>query len=77
MSANALADVAKLYCNIDLNKEIRGDFMTSSREAIHADIQDFLGYCAKDVYVTHQVFAQKSRGIYNNVRCFPHSYFSE
>ena len=57
-SANALADVAKLYCNIDLDKEIRGDFMSSSREAILADIQDYLGYCADDVYVTHQVFAE-------------------
>lgn len=57
-SANALADVAKLYCNIDLDKEIREDFMSSSREAILAHIQDYLGYCADDVYVTHQVFAQ-------------------
>ena len=57
-SANALADVAKLYCNIDLDKEIRGDFMSFSREAILADIQDYLGYCAQDVYVTHQVHAQ-------------------
>jgi len=57
-SANALADVAKLYCDIDLDKELRGDFMTSSREAILADIQDYLGYCVNDVYVTHQVFAQ-------------------
>ncbi|KAF8414762.1 hypothetical protein L210DRAFT_3541253 [Boletus edulis BED1] len=32
--------------------------MTSSREAILAGIQDYLGYCADDVYVTHQVFAQ-------------------
>jgi DNA polymerase gamma 1 len=57
-SANALADVAKLYCNINLDKEIRADFMSSSREAILADIQDYLGYCAADVYVTHQVFTQ-------------------
>jgi DNA polymerase gamma 1 len=57
-SANALADVAKLYCDIDLDKEIRRDFMTSSREAILADIQNYLGYCADDVYVTHQVFGQ-------------------
>ncbi|KAF8431092.1 DNA polymerase family A-domain-containing protein [Boletus edulis BED1] len=57
-SANGLADVAKLYCNIDLDKGIRGDFMTSSREAILAGIQDYLGYCAGDVHVTHQVFAQ-------------------
>lgn len=57
-SANALADVAKLYCDIDVDKEIRQDFMTSPREAILADIQDYLGYCAGDVYVTHRVFAQ-------------------
>jgi len=49
-SANALADVAKLYCDIDLDKEIRGGFMTSSREAILADIQDYLGYCVNDVF---------------------------
>ncbi|KAG9308217.1 DNA polymerase family A-domain-containing protein [Chiua virens] len=57
-SANALADVAKLYCNIDVDKEIRGDFMTSSREAILDGIQDYLGYCANDVFVTHRVFSQ-------------------
>ena len=57
-SANSLADVAKLYCNINLDKEIREDFMASSREMILSDIQDYLGYCASDVYVTHQVFTQ-------------------
>ncbi|KAG9308279.1 hypothetical protein JVU11DRAFT_12042 [Chiua virens] len=57
-SANALVDVAKLYCNIDVDKEIRGDFMTSSREAILDGIQDYLGYCANDVSVTHKVFSQ-------------------
>ncbi|KAF9218678.1 hypothetical protein BS17DRAFT_741842 [Gyrodon lividus] len=57
-SANSLADVAKLYCNIDMDKEIRGDFMKVSREDILADIHDYLHYCANDVYVTHQVFSQ-------------------
>ncbi|KAF9232307.1 hypothetical protein BU15DRAFT_67590, partial [Melanogaster broomeanus] len=57
-SANSLADVAKLYCNIDMDKEIRGDFMKASREDIRADIYDYLSYCAHDVYVTHQVFSQ-------------------
>ncbi|KAF9234751.1 DNA polymerase family A-domain-containing protein [Melanogaster broomeanus] len=57
-SANSLADVAKLYCNIDMDKEIRGDFMKASREDIRADIHDYLNYCAHDVYVTHQVFSQ-------------------
>lgn len=57
-SANALADVAKLYCNIDLDKETRDNFLTCSREAILADIQDHLAYCAHDVHVTHLVYAQ-------------------
>ncbi|KAF9233803.1 DNA polymerase family A-domain-containing protein [Melanogaster broomeanus] len=57
-SADSLADVAKLYCNIDMDKEIRGDFMKASREDIRADIYDYLNYCAHDVYVTHQVFSQ-------------------
>ncbi|KAF9232296.1 hypothetical protein BU15DRAFT_67580 [Melanogaster broomeanus] len=52
-SANSL-DVAKLYCNIDTDKEIRGDFMKASREDIRADIYDYLNYCAHDFYVTHQ-----------------------
>ncbi|KIJ11720.1 hypothetical protein PAXINDRAFT_181805 [Paxillus involutus ATCC 200175] len=57
-SANSLADVAKLYCDIDVDKEIRGDFMKASREDIVADIHDYFNYCANDVYVTHQVFSQ-------------------
>ncbi|KIJ59991.1 hypothetical protein HYDPIDRAFT_43688 [Hydnomerulius pinastri MD-312] len=57
-SANSLADVAKLHCNIDVDKEIRGDFMKATREDILEDIQDYISYCANDVYVTHQVFSQ-------------------
>ncbi|KAF9029821.1 hypothetical protein BDZ89DRAFT_1112456 [Hymenopellis radicata] len=53
---NSLVDVAKLYCNIDISKEIRGDFMTSTPEEILAGITDYLSYCASDVYVTHQVY---------------------
>ncbi|KAF9233810.1 hypothetical protein BU15DRAFT_79733 [Melanogaster broomeanus] len=51
-SANSLADVAKLYCNIDMDKETRGDFMKASREDIRADIYNYLNYCVHDVYVT-------------------------
>ena len=57
-SVNSLADVAKLHCNIDMDKEIRNDFMTSTPSAIRASIHSYLDYCAHDVFVTHSVFAK-------------------
>ncbi|KAL4247568.1 DNA polymerase type-A family protein [Abortiporus biennis] len=56
-SANSLADVAKLHCGIVMDKEARSDFMTSTREDIVEGIQDYLSYCANDVFVTHAVFS--------------------
>lgn len=55
-SANSLRDVAKLYCDLDVSKEIRNDFMECTPEEILVGITDYLGYCASDVSVTHQVF---------------------
>ena len=57
-SANSLADVAKLHCNIDVDKEIRNDFMKSTPEDIMDNIHDYLNYCAQDVFVTHAVFSK-------------------
>ena len=57
-SANSLADVAKLHCNIDVDKQIRNDFMTSSPADIRDGIHDYLSYCATDVEVTHAVYTQ-------------------
>ncbi|KAG6845692.1 hypothetical protein H0H87_004953 [Tephrocybe sp. NHM501043] len=56
-SANSLADVAKLHCGIDVDKEIRNDFMKLSPEEIRENVTEYLGYCANDVKVTHQVYA--------------------
>ncbi|KAG6918026.1 hypothetical protein DXG01_016878 [Tephrocybe rancida] len=56
-SANSLADVAKLHCGIDVDKEIRSDFMKLTHEEIRENITEYLGYCANDVDVTHQVYA--------------------
>ncbi|TDL27638.1 gamma DNA-directed DNA polymerase [Rickenella mellea] len=56
-SANSLADVAKLHCNIEMDKEIRNDFMTHTPAEILANVHDYLDYCANDVHVTHSVFA--------------------
>ena len=57
-SANSLADVARLHCDIDMDKDIRNDFMTLSREEILDNVQDYLNYCGNDVSVTHAVFSR-------------------
>jgi DNA polymerase gamma 1 len=57
-SANSLADVAKLHCDIEVDKHIRDDFLVLSREDILDNIQDYLNYCGNDVYVTHAVFSR-------------------
>ena len=57
-SANSLADVAKLHCGIEMDKEIRNDFMTCSREDVRQGVQEYLNYCAGDVAVTHAVFCK-------------------
>lgn len=57
-SANSLADVAKLHCGINMDKEIRNDFMTSTPKEIRDNLTEYLGYCANDVDVTHRVYAK-------------------
>ena len=57
-SANSLADVAKLHCDIDVDKEVRNDFMTHTREEILDGIHDYLNYCSSDVSVTHAVYSK-------------------
>ncbi|KAG6328392.1 hypothetical protein ID866_10697 [Astraeus odoratus] len=47
-SANSLADVAKLYCNIDMDKEIREDFIKATPTEVLENIADYLSYCAND-----------------------------
>jgi DNA polymerase gamma 1 len=56
-SANSLADVARLHCGIDMDKEARNDFMECKPAEILENIQDYLNYCANDVSVTHRVYA--------------------
>lgn len=61
-SANSLADVAKLHCGIIVDKDIRNDFGTSTREEILDNITDYLTYCANDVDVTHKVYSTTLTG---------------
>ncbi|KAI0821816.1 gamma DNA-directed DNA polymerase [Trametes gibbosa] len=57
-SANSLADVARLHCDITMDKEVRNDFMTATPEEIRDNIHNYLDYCSTDVAVTHAVFAK-------------------
>ncbi|KAF8306703.1 hypothetical protein DL93DRAFT_2232500 [Clavulina sp. PMI_390] len=57
-SLSSLAEVAHLYCGIDMNKEPRGDFMKLTPEEIFSDLDSYITYCAQDVFVTHSVFTK-------------------
>ena len=57
-SASSLADVARLHCHIEMDKEARNDFLECSPQEIREGLQDYLSYCANDVSVTHRVYAK-------------------
>ncbi len=57
-SLNSLADVALLHCGIDMDKSARHDFMVCTPQEIREGLQDYLNYCANDVFVTYRVFAK-------------------
>ncbi|KAF9812850.1 hypothetical protein IEO21_05950 [Rhodonia placenta] len=61
-SANSLADVAKLHCDITMDKEVRNDFMKCTPAEILDGVQDYLNYCSTDVGVTHAVFSKTLPG---------------
>lgn len=56
-SANSLADVAKLHCDITMDKQVRNDFMELTPSEIQENITEYLDYCAEDVNVTHRVYS--------------------
>lgn len=55
-SMNSLADVAKLHCDIDVDKSVRDYFASEDRNEILDSYQDLMNYCSNDVLVTHKVF---------------------
>lgn len=55
-SVNSLRDVAKLHVGIEMDKEIRNDFMTCTPSEILAGIHDYVSYNITDVEITHKVF---------------------
>ncbi|AMD21216.1 HEL064Cp [Eremothecium sinecaudum] len=55
-ATNSLKDVAKLHCNIKLDKKMREAFDTEDKYDIINSFQELVNYCAKDVEVTSKVF---------------------
>ena len=55
-SMNSLRDVAKLHCNIKMDKEPRKFFEATDKNIIIDNFQLLVNYCANDVIVTSKVF---------------------
>lgn len=55
-AVNSLAELARLYCGIEMDKSTRDDFLVSSREEIAAGLSDYLDYCCEDVSTTMAVY---------------------
>ena len=56
-AANSLQEVARLHCNIHLDKDIRSDLISADPDYVRDNIVDFLDYCAKDVETTFKVYS--------------------
>lgn len=54
-SLNSLADVCRLYCDRELDKNPRDVFVEGTLNDIREHFEESMKYCATDVAVTHQV----------------------
>ncbi|ODQ64564.1 hypothetical protein NADFUDRAFT_60318 [Nadsonia fulvescens var. elongata DSM 6958] len=57
-SYNGLADVAKLHCNITLDKSVRNYFGELDNHGVYDMLDELLQYCAKDVQATFKVYSK-------------------
>lgn len=57
-SLNSLAEVHKLYCGIELNKEFRNVFVKGTLKDVREDFESLMTYCAHDVVATYKVLCQ-------------------
>ncbi|KAI8867817.1 hypothetical protein GQ42DRAFT_149150 [Ramicandelaber brevisporus] len=53
---NSLRDVAKLYCNIELDKSARDTFETGTLQDVRDQFNELARYCATDVLTTLMVY---------------------
>ncbi|KAG8916545.1 DNA-directed DNA polymerase gamma mip1 [Tulasnella sp. 417] len=54
-AVNSLAEVARLHCGIEIDKTIRGDFMTATPESIRDKLDEYITYYLPNS-VSHQVW---------------------
>ncbi|KAG2023737.1 gamma DNA-directed DNA polymerase [Coprinopsis cinerea AmutBmut pab1-1] len=55
-AVNSLAEVAKLHCGIEVNKDARDDLFEGNIEEVRNNLHDYLDYCCNDVHITHEVY---------------------
>ncbi|KAI9483935.1 MAG: DNA polymerase family A-domain-containing protein [Benjaminiella poitrasii] len=55
-SLNSLKDVAKFYCQVEMDKSQRSYFETGDLHDIRDNFQDLMSYCAEDVALTHAIY---------------------
>ncbi|TPX70936.1 DNA-directed DNA polymerase [Spizellomyces sp. 'palustris'] len=57
-SMNSLKDVAELYLQKEIDKSMRSEFDGTDIAAVRSHFQELVTYCAKDVAITHELFAK-------------------
>jgi DNA polymerase gamma 1 len=53
---NSLKDVAKFYCNVELDKSERSQFVSGELHDIQENFNNLAIYCANDVKLTHDIY---------------------
>ncbi|CCH45279.1 DNA polymerase gamma 1 [Wickerhamomyces ciferrii] len=55
---NSLAAVAKFYCDMTLDKDVRDSFAGDDITLIRENFQNLMNYCANDVATTYKIYTQ-------------------
>ncbi|CEP07021.1 hypothetical protein [Parasitella parasitica] len=55
-SLNSLKDVAKFYCQVEMDKSQRSYFEVGDLNDIKTNFNDLMNYCAQDVKLTHDIY---------------------
>lgn len=53
---NSLKDVAKFYCQVEMDKSKRSYFEVGDLNDVRANFNDLMTYCAQDVKLTHDIY---------------------
>ncbi|KAI8647723.1 DNA polymerase family A-domain-containing protein [Parasitella parasitica] len=55
-SLNSLKDVAKFYCQVEMDKSQRSYFEVGDLSDVKNNFNDLMNYCAQDVKLTHDIY---------------------